>query len=206
MVQGAANDVNNVTAVVWGLAAMTKIGQFRHSGERMQSLWYVVAPAAGSSTITFTATFDILAVAAVCYSGASQTGQPDSFATFDATTTTSVNATTTVVASDCWLVAGNSFSSGSITDIASSPGGPRGTPSDNGTYYDSDGTVSTGSQSLALSWTNNSSAWGVVASIAPATAPAGPTNLKSLDTNVKANIKSYNTNVLANIKSINTNA
>lgn len=35
---------------------------------------------------------------------------------------------------------------------------------------------------------------------------AGPANLKSLDTNVKANIKSYNTNVLANIKSINTNA
>ncbi len=37
-------------------------------------------------------------------------------------------------------------------------------------------------------------------------AVSGPTNLKSLDTNVKANIKSYNTNVLANIKSINTNA
>lgn len=35
---------------------------------------------------------------------------------------------------------------------------------------------------------------------------AGPANLKSLDTNLKANIKSYNTNVLANIKSINTNA
>lgn len=34
---------------------------------------------------------------------------------------------------------------------------------------------------------------------------AGPSNLKSLNTNVKANIKSYNTNVLANIKSINTN-
>ncbi len=35
---------------------------------------------------------------------------------------------------------------------------------------------------------------------------SGPTNLKSLDTNVKANIKSYNTNPIANIKSINTNA
>lgn len=37
-------------------------------------------------------------------------------------------------------------------------------------------------------------------------AASGPTNLKSLDTNVKANIKSYNTNVIANVKSINTNA
>lgn len=39
----------------------------------------------------------------------------------------------------------------------------------------------------------------------PFPAPSGPTNLKTLDTNVKANIKTYNTNVLANIKSINTN-
>ncbi len=35
---------------------------------------------------------------------------------------------------------------------------------------------------------------------------SGPTNLKSLDTNVKANIKSYNTNPIANIKSINGNS
>lgn len=37
-------------------------------------------------------------------------------------------------------------------------------------------------------------------------AASGPTNLKSLDTNLKANIKSYNTNLIANVKSINTNA
>jgi len=36
-------------------------------------------------------------------------------------------------------------------------------------------------------------------------AAAGPANLKSLDTNLKANIKSYNTNLIANVKSINTN-
>ena len=37
------------------------------------------------------------------------------------------------------------------------------------------------------------------------TNPIVDSNIKSLDTNVRANIKSYNTNVLANIKSINTN-
>ncbi len=40
----------------------------------------------------------------------------------------------------------------------------------------------------------------------PFSSPSGPTNLKSLNTNLKANIKSVNTNLLANIKSINTNA
>lgn len=37
------------------------------------------------------------------------------------------------------------------------------------------------------------------------TLPAGPANLKSYNTNVKANIKSINTNLIANVKSLNTN-
>lgn len=36
-------------------------------------------------------------------------------------------------------------------------------------------------------------------------AAAGPANLKSLNTNLKANIKSTNTNLIANVKSLNTN-
>jgi len=61
-----------------------------------------------------------------------------------------------------------------------------------------------GSHSMQVT-ASSSTISGVMCSFAPSVA-AGPTNLKSLDTNVKANIKSYNTNVLANIKSINTNA
>jgi hypothetical protein len=37
-------------------------------------------------------------------------------------------------------------------------------------------------------------------------APAGPTNLKSLDGNLKANIKSVDGNLIANVKSIDSNA
>lgn len=37
------------------------------------------------------------------------------------------------------------------------------------------------------------------------TAAAGPANLKSYNTNLKANIKSINTNLIANVKSLNTN-
>ncbi len=39
-----------------------------------------------------------------------------------------------------------------------------------------------------------------------AAAPAGPANLKSYNTNLKANIKSINTNLIANVKTLNTNA
>lgn len=38
-----------------------------------------------------------------------------------------------------------------------------------------------------------------------AAAAAGPANLKSYNTNLKANIKSINTNLIANVKSLNTN-
>lgn len=36
------------------------------------------------------------------------------------------------------------------------------------------------------------------------TAAAGPANLKSYNTNLKANIKSINTNLIANVKTYNT--
>lgn len=85
--------------------------------------------------------------------------------------------------------------------------------------YGSAGTFSAESISLTMGSTGDITAfrfdrdastandyWDYISPTTPFPAPSGPTNLKSLDTNVKANIKSYNTNVLANIKSINTNA
>jgi len=50
----------------------------------------------------------------------------------------------------------------------------------------------------------NSQYWDIITGTNPLA--SGPSNLKSLDTNLKANIKSYNTNLIANIKSIDTNA
>jgi len=51
---------------------------------------------------------------------------------------------------------------------------------------------------------SNCNGVGVITAIAPAAA-AGPANLKSYNTNLKANIKSINTNLIANVKSLNTN-
>ncbi len=72
--------------------------------------------------------------------------------------------------------------------------------------FDSGGAI-TPAGSYTMNWTfGTSGPWSVLGvSIAPVAA-SGPTNLKSLDTNVKANIKSYNGNLLANIKSIDGNS
>ena len=47
--------------------------------------------------------------------------------------------------------------------------------------------------------------WWAGVAFAPYSAPAGPANLKSYNTNLKANIKSIDTNLIANIKSLDTN-
>jgi len=72
--------------------------------------------------------------------------------------------------------------------------------------------TTSGSYADGARWTYNGSVWAESSTIdcnfgiLGTVSASGPTNLKSLNTNVKANIKSYNTNVIANIKSINTNA
>lgn len=47
--------------------------------------------------------------------------------------------------------------------------------------------------------------WGAATIAISPEAAAGPSNLKSLNTNLKANIKTINTNAIANVKSLNTN-
>lgn len=78
------------------------------------------------------------------------------------------------------------------------------TSQDAATSFDSGGGVSTGSNALNYTVSPSQTCYNVMTAFAPAAA-AGPANLKSLDTNLKANIKSWNTNAIANIKSINTN-
>jgi hypothetical protein len=48
--------------------------------------------------------------------------------------------------------------------------------------------------------------WNTSGSFEFALAAAGPANLKSYNTNLKANIKTMNTNPIANVKTFDTNA
>ena len=64
--------------------------------------------------------------------------------------------------------------------------------------------TSTGTYASTFSGNNTSYAWEELAVAFNYSGPAGPTNLKSLNTNLKANIKSINGNLIANVKSLNT--
>lgn len=166
-------------------------------------------PSTGSHTVvhTLSATATIVIRAgSISYSGCAQTEAVDSHAktTGSFSASTNVASTTTVVASNCWLVMGTSNGTGS--PVAGS--GTTLRLNNGGLGFgilDSNGTVGTGAQSL--NWQVNVGAGDYsmcIFSFAPMVA-AGPANLKSLDANVKANIKSYNSNLIANIKSIDSN-
>lgn len=193
---------DNLSGITYNGVAMSFVQKIRYPGDRWTYLYILHAPATGThnivaSGLTFCNLFGI------SYTGANQSSTPDSSSNTNTTGSPWVMSTT-VVTTGCWLV-GAVYGTDPISTTVT-PGVERASAATSGAFVaDSNATVGTGSQSL--SFNNNAggrTAVGVMLSLAPVP-PAGPTNLKSLDTNVKANIKSINTNLIANVKSLDTN-
>jgi len=202
--------VPTYTGVTYNGVAMTKIDEV-HSPTPLHrvALWYLLAPDVGTANIvvTVSATPVWLRAANADYTGVAQQAY-ESSAKIDQNTATPANVAVTLspTTANSWFF--GSADAGSATITASTNSYVRvSATNQEPSLMDSNAAIAgTGNTTFAfdagtgVSWEHF-----VAASFAPASA-GGPTNLKSLDTNVKANIKSYNTNVIANIKSINTNA
>lgn len=141
-----------------------------------QSSFRLAAPATGANTVavSFTGTGTV-AVINQSYTGVSQGGL-DSFSSFGSAGGSEASPgtqSTTVVASNCWLV-GN-HANGNTASTAGAGTTQRGTVTSGINFYglDSNGTVGTGSQSLQVTWTGNNSNGFIVASIAPPVANTG---------------------------------
>lgn len=146
------------------------------------SLYILAAPATGANNVVATISGTLngskqFAVNAQTYTGAAQTGQPDSTGNFTATgsSAASVTVSTTVVASNTWLVGGASENQGDIAAGAAGAGTTyRGSAQFNMYGADSNGTVGTGSQSLV--WgrasTGGAEIVGIIISLAPAVVAA----------------------------------
>lgn len=195
------------TAVTWNGVSMTQIGSALQipGGSAYLTVWWVANPAS-SSTISFTGGTAWRSFS-MYYTGAKQTGQPDSSNTGTSSSSNTISVSTTVVASNCWLwMCMRDNGSGGVSFTPSNDITTMRANADAGDLAigDSNGTVATGSRTGTMTGSASVNNAAFVFSIAPAV--SGPTNLKSLDTNLKANIKSYNTNLIANVKSIDTNA
>lgn len=158
---------DNLTGVTFNSVAMTLINKIQYPGDRWIYLYGLANPASGTHNIVASG-LTFCELSAISYSGAAQTGIPDSTATASVTSVSSIALTTTVVAANCWLVGleygGTSKSVGAGTTA-------RGTITVNPSTMDSNGTVGTGASSLNVNMGAGSTAVGLVASIAPFVAP-----------------------------------
>lgn len=162
---------DQITAVTWNSVSMTKIAAAQTPTDRYSSVWWVANPAS-STTISFTGgtywrSFSFY------YTGASQTGQPDSSNTGTSSSSTALTIATTVVSSDSWYVMCQKDSTGGLTYTGSGVLSSMRANADAGgiAISDSNGTVGLGSQSGTLTSTSTNHG-GIAFSIKPATVRA----------------------------------
>lgn len=187
--------------------SMSQIATHNFTATRKLTVFGLSSPATGSHNVVITQTgTSFLYSTAMSHSGTNSTGQPDSFNTGTTASGTTLAVSTTVVASNCWLLGycagdnGNNPGAGSGTTLRA----VRGADAYVG-GLDSNGTVGTGSQTLNFTMPVTQAIGAIVFSIKPVASASGPANLKSYNTNLKANIKSIDTNLIANVKSLDTN-
>lgn len=167
----------SITGVTYNGVAMTFIARTDSQSNERTELWYLVAPATGANNVVISVSGSSkIAGGAISYTGAAQTGQPDSSNVSPSPTSgTSVTVSTTVVASGCWLV--GCGVTGNATIAAGTGMTQRANRAGDGSFDttitgDSNGTVGTGSQSLQITNGASDSIGLVVASFAPVAAAA----------------------------------
>ncbi len=166
---GDINASDTLTGITYNSIAMLFGANGRFTGDRWQDLYVLAGPATGSHAVTTAgSTFNNLG--AVSYTGCATTSASllDSHnAAFVSSASTTVTATTTIVAANCWMVAhsrgGGSYTNGTGTVLGSTPwiGGDAA--------FHSNGTKGTGSQSITENQASSQYQYTVV-SIAPTAA------------------------------------
>lgn len=155
LIVGCIDDAKGTMSVTYNGVSMTSVGSTEDGLSLVKvELFYLVSPATGSNTLTATRSSGsgAFAVHAVSYSGTANT-QPDSY-NVGANNSSSLTVNTTVVASNCWLVGVWTGNSGSL--VAGTGATGRGSATANTgeigatRIYDSNGTVSTGSQGMTV--------------------------------------------------------
>jgi len=157
---------DSISGVKYAGVSMTLINKVKATGDRWCYLFVLVGPSTGVNNVVVSASASIaIDGASASYTGAKQTGQPDSSNT-GTNNLTSITVSTTVVAANCWLFA--VFRANVTTGSAGT--GSNQLQASNGLYIaDSNGTVATGSRSMSYSNTGGSAWAAVIASFSPST-------------------------------------
>lgn len=167
---GTNGNANDPSSIIYNSVAMSQVGNISINGsDRRWFAYYKSAVSTGANTFsyTFSTSKGRLSACTASYSGVSQTDVPDSKIDKQQAAT-NFTQTATVVASNCWLWAGESNDSGTPTAGAGltlrSNGGAVDAQIEEG---DSNATVGTGSQSMTFNSTGSWTFGGTIISMAP---------------------------------------
>lgn len=167
---GATTDV--LTGATYGGISMVLVGKVQCPSDRWVYLWYLTNPASGANNVVISSsTGTSISSQAASYTGAAQTGQPDSSNTITGTIQQNWSASLTTVADNSWTIAFMRESLGSATTVNTGTTILEDNP--NGTHlYDSTSAVNpAGSTSLSGLISRGTANIGIVAaSFAPAAA------------------------------------
>lgn len=176
----ASGSTDPITGVTWGGIACTLIRkQLRANNIGYTQLWYIVNPASSATVEITCSTAYLDAAFAQYYTGASQSGVPDSDNSNSTTPTNSITVSTTTVADNCWVVCAGLSDNGGIS--AGTGMTSRGSYGGFAIAGDSNGAVTpAGSYSMTLNGTGNGNQILVMASFKPAGGAVTPSRLALL--------------------------
>ncbi len=170
------SDGDTVTGVTYAGAALTQVNKGLRSDGRESYLYVKNAPATGTNNAVVTASGSPGALynIVITYSGAAQTGQPDSSNVQIASTSSSpFTLSSTVVLPNCWFVVALDNNGGTITSTTPTTG--RNTGALGNFYFDSNASVSTGTNTGSWAFTGTLQAYATCFSVAPVAAAGGAT-------------------------------
>ena len=162
---------DRISGITYNGVAMTRVPTNGFVGDGSTQpvssyMYYLINPATGAHNVVISVPGNSSNISgdSMSYTGAYQVSQPDSSAKNNGSGAT-LALTTTVVASGCWLL--STFMN---LNARSAPGGTTGRGA-NGMTVDSNGTVSTGSNTHTWGGSAGSAATGIIVSIAPVPTP-----------------------------------
>lgn len=158
-----------VTSVTYAGVAMTATAASPLRSNQSLILYYLAAPASGANNIVLTLSSNVSEIhgIAASYTGAAQTGLPDSSVTESAGSGTSATLTTTTVANNAWMV--GLFRNDSTGNGSASTGTTQRAFDSGQVSFDDSGAPLTpaGSHSIRETWTGSANNYVLGASFAP---------------------------------------
>lgn len=197
---------DTVTGITYNGVAMTRVptnGIANDGGDRRDYMYYLINPATGSNNVVITTTGTDIWGCSISYTGSHQTTPINGSAKQEGQASP-ITTSVTTTEDNCWSILWTGFNRQATASTGSTLRATNATVTSS-RMFDSNGPKTpAGAQAMTTTIASDVGTQIQVA-FAPSVA-AGPSNLKTYNTNVKANIKTIDTNAIANVKTLNTNA